>query len=292
MLGTIEKIHETTIAGEGSQYSSILLAGNCAAPLTELGIASASYSRMNGKYRLVRGDNEPHHYDIVFVVAGKLELETSTGDFIINPGDFAIIPSWNSRRLELVEGDFYLEIYFKVFESTVQEILKLNEVRVIPAPEIKFLEAAVQGYLHESVNGMDENMAAEHYAALIATYLKRQMSMLKTSVKNQGYSRLEGVRNAVCKHPELAWSVDELAAEAHVSPSHFYQLAKKSFGMTPQQMVSEERIKAAKRLLVATDLSLSQIAEKVGYSNAYGFSQAFYRNTGLRPGRFRKEERS
>lgn len=238
-------------------------------------------------YKLLRGDNEPHHYDLIFVLEGKLELETSSGDFILDPGCFTIIPSWNSRRLELIEGEQYREIYFKVFESTIQDILKVDEVRVIPAPEIKFLEAAFAGYKHEEENGVD-NKLSDHYLHLIATYLKRQVLRLKKQNETDIYNRLEKLRKAVRTHPEFEWSVETLAKATHVSESHLYHLAKKHFGRTPQQMVTAERIDIAKRLLISTEMSLKEIAYKVGYSSGHGLSQVFYRLTGKRPGKFRK----
>lgn len=288
MLGNIEKICETTIRSKNSITVGFNMQSPTIAPLRELGVSILAYSKFPEKYKLIRGDNEPHHYDLIFVAEGKLELETSTGDFVLNPGDFAIIPSWNSRRLELIDGDCYTEIYLKVFEEAVQEILKLNEVRVISAPEIKFLEGAINGYIHEK--RLDpESSEATHYSALIASYLKRQMLKLKEPRKQEKYNRLEEVRAAVRKNPEFAWDVEKLAEIIHVSPSHLFKLSKDYFGKTPLKLVNLERMKIAEKLLISTNLPLSQIAERVGFSSSYSFSDAFKRYSGQRPGSFRKK---
>lgn len=287
MLGPIEKIHETTIVGSRSGYS---IGTKTANPLSLLGVSAAIQTTFCAPYKLVRGDNEPHHYDLIFVLEGKLELKTSTGDFIVNPSDFVVIPSWNSRSIELIEGKQYREIYFKVFESTIQDILKLDQVKVIPAPETELLNAAFAGYKHEEGIGVD-NKLSDHYLQLIAAYLKRQVLRLKKRGEVEVYNRLEELRKNIKSHPELEWSVEELAKAVHVSESHFYHLAKKRFGMTPQQMVTNERIGAAKRLLISTDMSLKEVAFKVGYSSGHGLSQAFFRITGTRPGKFRKEQK-
>ena len=48
------------------------------------------------------------------------------------------------------------------------------------------------------------------------------------------------------------------------------------------------RIDYAKRLLLTTNLSVAQIAEKLGYGSNYGFMKQFAKNVGMTPTEYRR----
>ena len=60
--------------------------------------------------------------------------------------------------------------------------------------------------------------------------------------------------------------VAELAALAHLSPSHFVQAFRFSVNMTPHQYVTQQRIAEAKRLLTLGHLSIAEVALVVGFA--------------------------
>lgn len=52
------------------------------------------------------------------------------------------------------------------------------------------------------------------------------------------------------------------------------------------------RVEHARSLLTNTSDPLEVVAERVGYSNSYAFSRAFFRETGERPGAYRRRARA
>jgi AraC family transcriptional regulator len=81
--------------------------------------------------------------------------------------------------------------------------------------------------------------------------------------------------------------LEELAGAAHLSPFHFSRLFKKLTGATPHAYLASLRAARAQTLLAATDLSVTEVAERVGYSSSSHFSKAFRQATGLSPRAFR-----
>ena len=63
---------------------------------------------------------------------------------------------------------------------------------------------------------------------------------------------------------------------------------KKLYGKTPARCIAELRIKKAKELLSKTKLSVGQIAEECGYENVYYFSNAFKKEIGMSPMKYRQ----
>lgn len=88
-------------------------------------------------------------------------------------------------------------------------------------------------------------------------------------------------------HPELFWSVSDLAARTGYSQTHFSRTFKELTGQSPQQYLIEARIGRAKGLLRDTDLNISQIAGQLGYRDLYHFSKQFRQRCGIPPTGFR-----
>ena len=80
----------------------------------------------------------------------------------------------------------------------------------------------------------------------------------------------------------------EYAAMCFLSESRFMQIFKKMVGTTPQKYIENKRLEAAKGLLMASKLRISEIANMVGYHDAYYFSRIFKKVYGISPREFAK----
>lgn len=100
--------------------------------------------------------------------------------------------------------------------------------------------------------------------------------------------RIGAALAAVHAHPSRAWSVAGLAAEAGMSRSPFAARFTAVVGEPPLAYVTRWRIQLACALLESPDLSLAEIASRVGYETETAFNRAFKRARGLPPGAFRK----
>jgi len=83
-------------------------------------------------------------------------------------------------------------------------------------------------------------------------------------------------------------SLRSLAAASHLSPFHFSRLFKKLTGVTPHNYLAAIRATRAQSLLAGTDMSITEIASRVGYLSASHFTKAFRFSTGTTPSEFRK----
>lgn len=76
-----------------------------------------------------------------------------------------------------------------------------------------------------------------------------------------------------------------------MSPYHFIRLFKSVFGETPKQCQQRARVEKAKRLLVLTEASVTDICMEVGFSSLGTFSALFSRRVGLAPSTYRNATR-
>jgi two-component system response regulator YesN len=84
-------------------------------------------------------------------------------------------------------------------------------------------------------------------------------------------------------------SLNEVAAQANLSASHFSVVFSQETGQTFKEYLTEIRINKAKELLRMTSLRAADIAYQVGYNDPHYFSSVFKKNTGLSPIEFRSQ---
>lgn len=82
---------------------------------------------------------------------------------------------------------------------------------------------------------------------------------------------------------ERTITLDELASEVAMSPSHFGRVFKETVGETPMQYVLSYRVEQAIQMLEDTTLPLGEIAIACGFADQAHFSRSFKKVVGKTP---------
>lgn len=102
-------------------------------------------------------------------------------------------------------------------------------------------------------------------------------------VRGLADARLAGAIRAMHERPMHDWSVAELATEAALSRSTFFERFGRTVGVAPMEYLLAWRMALAKDLLRRHAGSVAEIAQRVGYNAASTFSAAFARHVGCSP---------
>ncbi|MEA3336261.1 MAG: ATP-binding protein [Chloroflexota bacterium] len=86
---------------------------------------------------------------------------------------------------------------------------------------------------------------------------------------------------------DQALSRRQLAEEMGVTENYLSRVFRKELGLTPWQYLTRCRISSARHLLCTSSLTITEIANRVGYNDAAYFSRVFRRETGQAPRAFR-----
>lgn len=131
---------------------------------------------------------------------------------------------------------------------------------------------------------------------------KEQLQQLDSSFKALGFELMdnkkskliEKIKNLIVKlvhHSEdgLATNLSQYIT-LHIPQDYHYlsNLFSEVEGTTIEKYYIAQRIEKAKELLVYDELSLSQIADQLGYSSVAYLSNQFKKITGFTPGHFKK----
>ena len=109
-------------------------------------------------------------------------------------------------------------------------------------------------------------------------------------VRGLADSRLALAIRVMHERPAQSWTVAELAREAALSRSTFFERFQREVGVAPMEYLLSWRMALAKDLLRRTGGRMAEIAERVGYSSASTFSVAFTRHVGQPPARYAREQ--
>ena len=131
-----------------------------------------------------------------------------------------------------------------------------------------------------------ESLARIFLVKLIRRYGDRQSELpeLARGFTARHYKR---VLDHVASHYQRSISVDELAAEAGLSPSHFSRLFKETIGQSPHRFVMSYRVEQARKLLADPELPLVTVAVRCGFSDQAHFSRTFKQHQGTTPTAYR-----
>ncbi|WP_283133059.1 helix-turn-helix domain-containing protein [Rhizohabitans arisaemae] len=90
------------------------------------------------------------------------------------------------------------------------------------------------------------------------------------------------------EHLDKPLTIDDMASTAMFSKFHFSRVFQRVTGLSPGRFLSALRIQEAKRLLVTTSSTVTEISHMVGYSSVGTFSSRFTSSVGTAPSMYRE----
>ena len=140
----------------------------------------------------------------------------------------------------------------------------------------------------------------EQFIGLIEILKKLAESKEYESLSSDGFTaqlaqteseKINLVLNHLKKNFKNKIKLEEVAALTHMAPAAFCRFFKARTSKTFVHFVNEFKIGYASRLLIETDLPVSQIATEAGFHNIANFNRHFSKFKDTTPTRYRKQVR-
>lgn len=143
----------------------------------------------------------------------------------------------------------------------------------------------------EPTHTLARKLQRQSHACSILAILSRYRRGKEQSVRNAfaHQKTLLMIDRYMWEHLAEPLTLNELAKVCNLDPTYFHKLYTAAFGKTPAQRLLRYRIKAAKRGLLSNNVSLSDLAEKCGFSSQTYFCYKFRQATGMTPTQYREE---
>ncbi len=122
---------------------------------------------------------------------------------------------------------------------------------------------------------------------LLAEYIKCANSD-GVGVSSKANERIDSLLRFINENLREPLTNNVLAEKYYAHPNHFIRAFKDKTGVTPAKYIKTQRLAAAKVLLESTDLTISEIAEKVGIVDDSHFSRDFKKYYNMPPAKYRQ----
>ncbi|MFA9477568.1 helix-turn-helix domain-containing protein [Phycisphaerales bacterium AB-hyl4] len=230
-------------------------------------------------------------YELWFVWRGAGWMATRTQRFELRPGFCAwmrpggIYDAGSDDRNPL--GFTYIHFAGR-FAQPPPEFFHVSDVSYMDAATRRIVEGVVPAPPTRWGEPADAPPAAE--ALLQAVLLDLMHSSEVADVRRDDHSlraRVEELAVVLRDHPEHPLDVAGAARRAGVSLSHFSREFRRVIGLSPQQYRLRTRLSHAQHLLAESGLTVTQIAEMLGYRDLFFFSKQFTRHLGVSPTAYR-----
>lgn len=261
----------------------------------------------HGRWRLCRWRQFVGSYtlpalpDPMFVVhlAGKPNVRTWERDGWSEtaslPGCATIVPS-NQPTGWLVDGELDV-VTLSVASVDLQRAPALDQFKrlrfAFNDPLGVALTRQILGELYAPRSPERDVYVSALVDALKAHMLRGPVNAIATEIPTTAFSsyRIHHIMNAILSRPEREHSIEELAAQAGVTPTHFCRIFKKATGVSPHQYVMKARLNRAQHMLEQSETSMATIADSLGFTSQSHFTRAFRQFAGETPSDFRKRGR-
>jgi AraC-like DNA-binding protein len=255
-----------------------------------------SYDRVERR-RKRTGVHFHEDYELYYLLNGETNYSVGDELYRLRPGDLMFVPKGvlhytdsetclHNERLLVTFGD---EIVDETFSAVLEEWHREKCVH-IPSSKRRQIDAIFQKIEEEYGENRPfrDAMLKTHIRELLTTALR-----LKTRAGNgagEADTGLHDVLAYITSHFAEELSLSGLSKRFAVSEAHLSRTFKARFGMGVCEHITYIRMLRAEQLLSGTSLSVTQVAEAVGFHDSNYFSTVFKKVVGVTPLRYRREK--
>ncbi|MBL7971758.1 MAG: helix-turn-helix domain-containing protein [Prolixibacteraceae bacterium] len=251
----------------------------------------------------------PHRHDFFEV----LYLQKGSGYHVIDGNKYEIKPPCvffmspgQAHKLELSHD---IEGYIFIFTSDFYLLNRSNQNSLIEFPffytihqdnpplllnqkaDVEFLDVLFrQGIAEVSrTAGYSVEMLRSVLDLILTTCAARYQVPENLLNKGKGQILVKRFFHLVEENHQKNLSLGQYADMIGITPNHLTQTVKTLTGKTSSQIIKAKQLLEIKRLLVHTNLSVSEIASQLNFEDQSYFTKFFRRETGLTPVQYRTE---
>jgi len=201
-------------------------------------------------------------------------------------GEILLIPPQTWHFFHQEKGKASWTVKFNV-----AELEELYPAAVLPGRQFaKILHLALDQALELFTEQATEpaRMTIEHLlAGIIALYCfeQKRPAGSNTQLLQKARRQIEEA-TAACK----AIQVQEIAARNNVSTAYLNRIFRRCLGIPAKVYIDQYRFEIAQKLLNEANLSITQVAEEMGFDDVFRFSRFFKRMSGMAPLKFRAKQ--
>lgn len=214
---------------------------------------------------------------------GAALLDVSGIQQMLHRGDKLSLMRSMREQLEslLADGKLNLGAMCAIQQSVMEEVLQYLRRREMK-PDFLFADVSFCYLQSKSTASVYDMIKWLNYFLL--------QVIDRESVQKKQSSPVDAARAYIHTHFAEDITREEVARHVCLAPEYFAKQFKKEYGVTIKDYINLCRANAARDLLKTTDLSITEVAGRVGFSDSSYFTVVFKKITGASPSEFRQKQ--
>jgi AraC-type DNA-binding domain-containing proteins len=275
---------------------------NCSDLLKEDNLFGIEYIKANSQGSM-KVQHYHEHYEIYYQFYGERYYFIKDRSYFIKKGDIVLVNKFELHKTSFAGNEHYERILINFKESYIDEYLnyegKLFNVfnKNINVFRLTLVE---QDFIENILNRMlkENEELDQHSKIYMKISLIELLIFLDRYILNTNKQYVEHPSALHKKNSEIAQYINNyyyekltlkhISEKYNVSTYYFSRNFKAVTGFSFIEYLNITRIKAAQKLLVETELSIIEVAEKVGFDNQTHFGRVFKNITQITPLNYRK----
>lgn len=261
--------------------------------LVSLSVYNVGFQKCDALYQWGPGIRD--HYLIHYIISGKGYYKVKNNTFTLEAGDtFLVYP--NTEVLYYADETNPWEYAWVGFTgSDASMILKATDFSTV-SPVIH--HAALGESIHRQIlhiydaRGNEFEHAVEMTGRLYTMLALFMKSATQHPAQNSANSYVQKGIEFISANYSYNITVEDIANYVGLSRSHLFRSFETVLGQSPKEYLTEFRMKQACYLLEHSDLSITAIANSIGFDNSLYFSKTFHKLKGASPKEFRVKHRT
>lgn len=230
----------------------------------------------------VSDDHSHSFWQIIIVLGGTFVVESGGIQYVLSAGWIHILPPGRSHILKS-GSEGYSQVGIDI-DPTSPEGAVLTEYFSSPAvfrsSDAERLGCVIRDNIKSFVKASDVLVAECVKSVVWASVAERQ----RTSIAPTAKKLSEWIDLHLSEHVTL----EMISGEMFLSVPHLERICRKNFGCGIIALINKRRFERASSYLLATQLTVGEIAEAVGFDEVSNFSAFFRRHAGVSPRSYRK----
>lgn len=254
---------------------------------------SVGWHECNDKYGAYRRADGSVNSTILLTISGNGILEAYGKEFELTAGDIVVLPPHTPHAYYTKKSclwEFYwlhpVDNHATVF---INKIVEDNET-VFKLNDIEFMQNSLEKLISFREFTFEDH-SAEQSKILSDIFHSLLLYQTKNNYDNKrAKDLLDKARFYIEKHYFEDITTKNICNELFISQTHLIRLFRKYLETTPYQYLEAFRIAKATNMLAHTSLSISDIAENVGYKSSSNFISQFKKHKKITPQQYRKNK--
>ncbi len=204
------------------------------------------------------------------------------------------------RTIELSAGKLYFIPAFSILQSKIDGYMNKYYIHFRSnSPALRLYRFLSDQYAIDStnlteplfeivINNYTKNTVEANMKVRGAMHLLLSDFFKDSSSAHKDLARFESVLSYIEENYSTDIPLALLASKMNVSTIYFSNYFKATFHISPKQYILNKRLAEGQRLLLETDMTISEIANAVGFSNENYFSEFFSAKIGISASKYRQ----